>query len=98
MNEPARLSQLSSRTLTLVLERQRLRSSGVSAPTSQLSQIVRNLANLRSGIVDLESPSNPLGGGSTKVLRQQWSRMMMMLEDEPEGILLEVGRWVRSLG
>lgn len=81
--EVNRLSQLSSRTLSLVLERQRLASfsPGGSLPASQLTQISRNLVQLRSGIIEQEA----LGYGvreAVKPVRQQWMRMRAMLGEE----------------
>ncbi|KAI0300083.1 hypothetical protein B0F90DRAFT_1724689 [Multifurca ochricompacta] len=57
----AKLTSLSAQTLSLLLERQRLQSlppAGVTRATNSslhLPQITRNLAQLRSGILELES-------------------------------------------
>ncbi|KAG8877738.1 hypothetical protein FRB97_003152 [Tulasnella sp. 331] len=81
--EVNRLSQLSSRTLSLVLERQRLASfsPGGSLPASQLTQISRNLVQLRSGIIEQESLGHDVSE-AVKSVRQQWLRMRAMLGEE----------------
>lgn len=79
----AKLTALSTQTLSLLLERQRLQSL-LPAPTADgtnsslhLPQITRNLAQLRSGIMELES----LGEHSEAVslLRNQHVRMRDMV-------------------
>ncbi|KAG8936683.1 hypothetical protein FRC02_000141 [Tulasnella sp. 418] len=83
MSEVDRLFQISNRTQTLVLERQRLAafSPGSPLPTSQLNQIARNLETLRIGIQDVESRGYE-EAETVKGLRQQWIRMREMLGDE----------------
>lgn len=82
--EVARLSQLSSRTLSLVLERQRLASfsPGGTLPTSQLTQITRNLTQLRDGILEQEESFGYEAVDPLKQVRQQWSRMRAMLGED----------------
>jgi len=50
----ARLSSISSQTLSQILERQRLHSLGKTPPPSQLVNVTRNLEVLRDGILNLE--------------------------------------------
>jgi len=52
-----RLSSLSFQTLSLLLERQRLRTLGKAPPATQLVTIKRNMEILREGILDLEKLS-----------------------------------------
>lgn len=64
-----RLSSLSFQTLSLLLERQRLRTLGKAPPATQLVTIKRNMEILREGILDLEKLSAteaPLSNGGTK--------------------------------
>ncbi|KIO17741.1 hypothetical protein M407DRAFT_32541 [Tulasnella calospora MUT 4182] len=85
MTDLARLSQLSSRTHTLVLERKRLASLSphLTASSQQLNQIARNLDQLRAGIEEYESVAGgPDAAEHTKPLRAQWVRMRGMLEGE----------------
>lgn len=81
--DASRLAQLSGRTLSLVLERQRLASfsPGGSLPASQLTTITRNLTQLRSGILQHESFGFD-AAESIKSVRQQWKRMRAMLGEE----------------
>ncbi|KAG8991084.1 hypothetical protein FRB94_012870 [Tulasnella sp. JGI-2019a] len=81
--EVSRLSQLSSRTLSLVLERQRLASfsPGGTLPASQLTQISRNLIELRTGILEQEALGFDVSE-TVKPVRQQWLRMRAMLGEE----------------
>ena len=66
-----RLTSLSTHTLTLILERQRLQSlsgsagSSVSLPSSSLAQITRNLTQLRAGIHELEDQEQQRKGGTS---------------------------------
>ena len=50
----ARLSSISSQTLSQILERQRLHTLGKTPPPSQLVNVTRNLEVLRDGILNLE--------------------------------------------
>ena len=78
-----RLTSLSTQTLSLLLERQRLQSISPAGATGGMTsslhipQITRNLAQLRSGILELESS----GGHSEAValLRNQHTRMCGMV-------------------
>ena len=77
-----RLTSLSTQTLSLLLERQRLQSlypAGASGMTSSLHipQITRNLAQLRSGILELESSGEH--SEAAALLRNQHARMCGMV-------------------
>jgi len=79
----AKLTALSTQTLSLLLERQRLQSLSAAVTADgtnsslHLPQITRNLAQLRSGIMELES----FGDHSEAVvlLRNQHARMRGMI-------------------
>ena len=79
----AKLTSLSTQTLSLLLERQRLQSlspAGASGGTNNslhLSQITRNLAQLRSGIIELESTGD--NSEAVVLLRNQHVRMRGMV-------------------
>jgi len=89
-----RLTSLSNQTLTLLLERQRLQSlsgftkSTIALPSSSLSQIMRNLSQLRTGLQDLEQqrPNGSTGTDdeTTRLLRAQYGRMRDMMGTEKE--------------
>lgn len=79
----AKLTALSTQTLSLLLERQRLQSLSPSAAPGgtnsslHLPQITRNLAQLRSGIVELESTGDH--SEAAALLRNQHVRMCGMV-------------------
>ena len=83
----AKLTSLSTQTLSLLLERQRLRSLNQPAPAASAAQITRNLVQLRAGILALEAQvvsSNNNGNGKSAretsvLLRNQFTRMREML-------------------
>lgn len=89
-----RLSSLSFQTLSLLLERQRLRTLGKAPPSSQLATIERNMEILREGILDLEKQSATEGSHSpgangvsetwkaAEELRSQWQRARRILGEE----------------
>jgi syntaxin 8 len=89
-----RLSSMSFQTLSLLLERQRLRTLGKVPPASQLPTIQRNMGILREGILDLERQSateSTLKNGANGVsetrkaveeLRSQWQRAWRLLGEE----------------
>ncbi|KAL6300358.1 hypothetical protein BKA93DRAFT_802434 [Sparassis latifolia] len=85
MSSLAKLTSLSTQTLSLLLERQRLQSlpSNVGSNTSlHIPQITRNLQQLRTGILEAEEKE-----GSTealKLLRNQHERMRSMLGPDGE--------------
>ena len=80
----AKLTSLSTQTLSLLLERQRLQtiSAGGNGNSLHLPQITRNLNQLRTGVLDLEEKE-----GSTeavRLLKSQYERMRGMLGPEAE--------------
>lgn len=86
-----RLSALSSQTLSLLLERQRLQTLGKTPPASQLANVKRNLELLREGILAVEREQEEGGGVEEKskvgALRGQWERARRMLgEVDARGI------------
>ncbi|KAI9438505.1 syntaxin-like protein [Lactarius indigo] len=74
-----KLTSLSTQTLSLLLERQRLQSLSTSGMTSSLHipQITRNLAQLRSGILELEATGEH--SEAVSLLRNQHTRMCGMV-------------------
>ncbi len=78
-----KLTSLSTQTLSLLLERQRLQSLSPVGATSEtasslhIPQITRNLAQLRSGILELESTGDHREAVS--LLRNQHARMCDMV-------------------
>ncbi|KAF8342727.1 uncharacterized protein EI90DRAFT_2903067 [Cantharellus anzutake] len=81
----ARLSSISAQTLSALLERTRLRELGKTPPSSQLSNIKRNLEVLRLGILQLEQ--NQEGeNAAANALRGQWERAKRMLGEDASGI------------
>ena len=101
----AKLTSLSTQTLSLLLERQRLLGMGAPPPASSTQNIARNLTQLRSGILDLEasledSKGTAHGQGQIEaagLLRNQFERMRGMLGSDGEA-LVEPYVYVRSLG
>lgn len=93
-----RLTSLSTQTLTLLLERQRLQSlsgsaeSSVSLPSSSLAQITRNLTQLRAGIHEFEDQQRQPSGGpssnaeASKLLREQFGRMREMMGGDKDKV------------
>ncbi|KAH9475959.1 Syntaxin-10 [Psilocybe cubensis] len=84
----AKLTAVSTKTLSLLLERQRLQTlpidgANASANGSSLHypQIKRNLAQLREGIHAMESKDGP-SSEAAKLLRNQYDRMRGMLWEE----------------
>ena len=79
----AKLTALSTQTLSLLLERQRLQSlspavtEGATNSSLHLPQITRNLALLRSGILELESTGDH--SEAVVLLRNQHVRMRGMV-------------------
>ncbi|RDX54451.1 hypothetical protein OH76DRAFT_962955 [Lentinus brumalis] len=77
----AKLTSLSTQTLSLLLERQRLQSLP-NAPSLHTPQIVKNLQQLRTGILDLEEREGV--SEATRLLRSQHERMRGMLGTEAD--------------
>lgn len=96
-----KLTSLSAQTLTLVFERQRLRAlssnTNSSFPTSSLTQITRNFAQLRAGIYALEEEEEDADAGEARLLREQYERMRDMLGNEKELVEAWVVRGLISL-
>jgi hypothetical protein len=92
-----RLTALSTQTLSLLLERQRLLSlspnaTGLrSASPLHLPQITRNLKQLRAGVLELEKKEGRTE--ASDLLRAQYERMKGMLgaDGEEEGMERFVG-------
>ena len=84
----ARLTSLSTQTLSLLLERQRLQTIGqsTSSSISQTQQIIKNLDQLRNGILELEGREGSQFEAA-KLLRNQHERMRDMLG--PDGANVE---------
>ncbi|KIY52194.1 hypothetical protein FISHEDRAFT_35906 [Fistulina hepatica ATCC 64428] len=81
----AKLTSISTQTLSLLLERQRMQmlpsfspSSDSSAPVSMATpQVIRNLSQLKDGILALEANEGP--SEAVGLLRNQYQRMRGML-------------------
>jgi syntaxin 8 len=93
----AKLTAVSTKTLSLILERQRLQAlpsySSVGNPNGSslhYPQIKRNLNQLREGILALEANEGP-STDATKLLRSQYERMRGMLWEEERA---EIPRFV----
>ena len=78
----AKLTSLSTQTLSLLLERQRLQTLSSNGPSLLLPQITRNLQQLRTGIVDLEQKEGNIE--AVRLLKSQYERMRGMLGAEGE--------------
>jgi len=90
----AKLTSLSTQTLSLLLERQRLQSfpSASLKPSSQpkslhAGQISKNLQQLRIGILEMEEKEGRTEAVS--LLRSQYERMRGMLGNDASGINIE---------
>jgi len=92
-----KLTSLSTQTLSLLLERQRLQSiSQFQGPTAQqrtsnlhLPQIIRNLNQLRTGILELEAKNGAGTAEAAGLLRNQYGRMIGMLGGDAESLVIE---------
>lgn len=77
----AKLTSVSTQTLSLLLERQRLQTfspnGGASTPTLHTPQIARNLRQLRVGVLALEAREGR--SEAAGLLRNQYERMRAML-------------------
>ncbi|KAI0696777.1 hypothetical protein C8T65DRAFT_641504 [Cerioporus squamosus] len=79
----AKLTSLSTQTLSLLLERQRLQTLP-NATSLHTPQIVKNLQQLRTGILDLEEQEGVTE--ATRLLRTQHERMRGMLGTEADAM------------
>lgn len=89
---PARLSAIGSKTLTLAMERQRLLSisppsgsplklaGGASSGSTSIGQITKNMTTLRDGIVAIETAQG--SSSQTESLREQYSSILGVLGEE----------------
>lgn len=92
----AKLTSLSTQTLTLLLERQRLQSisqfqpqrssTGSSSSNLHLPQLKRNFDQLRKGILELEDQTGVGNGEAVSLLRNQYGRMRGMLGTDAESL------------
>lgn len=90
----ARLTSLSTQTLSLLLERQRLQTlSNPSASSLHIPQITRNMQQLRAGVLDLEEKEGR--SEAVNLLRSQYERMRSMLG--PDGEAAGIEKCVLSL-
>ncbi|KAJ3540799.1 hypothetical protein NMY22_g4152 [Coprinellus aureogranulatus] len=93
----AKLTSISTKTLSLLLERQRLQTlpsfsnpltddspNGSTSNSLHLPQIKKNLAQLRTGIKELERSGD--GGEAVALLKNQYERMRGMLGNDANGI------------
>ena len=93
----AKLTSVSTQTLTLLLERQRLQSipqfqssSSQQSPSNlHIPQITRNLNQLRKGILELEAKNGAANGEAAGLLRNQYGRMRVMLGADAESLGIE---------
>jgi len=87
----AKLTSLSTQTLTLLLERQRIQtlptSSTGSTQSLHIRQITKNLQSLRTGILDLQQ-ANDLSE-AVGLLKNQYERMRTMLGDQADAAGIE---------
>ncbi|KAI0777644.1 hypothetical protein BD413DRAFT_490612 [Trametes elegans] len=78
----AKLTSLSTHTLSLLLERQRLQN--LNSTSLHTPQIAKNLEQLRTGILDLEERDGP--SEASRLLRSQHERMRGMLGPEADAV------------
>ncbi|KAI0635146.1 hypothetical protein C8Q77DRAFT_1193030 [Trametes polyzona] len=76
----AKLTSLSTQTLSLLLERQRLQN--LNSTSLHTPQIVKNLEQLRTGILEMEAREGP--SEASRLLRSQHERMRGMLGPEAD--------------
>ena len=94
----ARLTSLSTQTLSLLLERQRIQSlptsPGTSVSSLHLRQITKNLQQLRTGIIEL--PQTDGSFEAVDLLSGQYDRMRAMLgpDADANGITVYVSSLV----
>ncbi|KAJ2990173.1 hypothetical protein NUW54_g8551 [Trametes sanguinea] len=78
----AKLTSLSTQTLSLLLERQRLQN--LNSTSLHTPQIAKNLEQLRAGILDMEAMDGV--SEASKLLRSQHERMRGMLGAEADAV------------
>jgi syntaxin 8 len=95
----ARLTSLSTQTLSLLLERQRIQSlptsPGTSVSSLHLRQITKNLQQLRTGIIELRQTDGS-SSEAVDLLSGQYDRMRAMLgpDADANGITVYVSSLV----
>lgn len=89
----AKLTSISTQTLSLLLERQRLQtlSDSTSNHSLHLPQITRNLKQLKAGILALEEKEKEngrteAGAEAVRLLKSQYERMRGMLGVDVPGV------------
>ncbi|KIL62800.1 hypothetical protein M378DRAFT_12590 [Amanita muscaria Koide BX008] len=91
-----KLTSVSTQTLSLLLERQRLQSLPLVGPSdTHLQQIVKNFTQLRTGILKLEA--NEGRTEAVSLLKSQFERMRGMLGDEGNVESLEIQQTTPAL-
>ncbi|TFY56295.1 hypothetical protein EVG20_g8984 [Dentipellis fragilis] len=91
----AKLTSLSTQTLSLLLERQRLatlppfgtQSTTTTSSNLHIPQITRNMKQLRKGILDLETKEGR--SQAVTLLRSQYDRMRGMLGEDADFVGIE---------
>ena len=78
----AKLTSISTQTLSLLLERQRLSSLSSGSNSLHLPQITRNLNQLKNGI--LESEEKEGQSEAVRLLKSQFERMRGMLGEDAD--------------
>ncbi|KAI0916233.1 hypothetical protein AcV5_003229 [Taiwanofungus camphoratus] len=79
----AKLTSVSTQTLSLLLERQRLQTlSSPNANSLHIPQIARNMQQLHAGVLDMEEKEGKTE--AVNLLRSQYERMRSMLGSEGE--------------
>jgi len=95
----AKLTSLSTQTLSLLLERQRIQSlpttPGTSTSSLHLRQIIKNLQQLRAGILELRGTDGSFSE-AVDLLSGQYDRMRAMLgpDADANGIAVYVSSLV----
>jgi hypothetical protein len=83
----AKLTSTSTQTLSLLLERERAQTfAGADSgrPGLHTAKITRNLQQLRTGVLALETQDGP--SDASKLLRGQYERMRQMLGEDGEDL------------
>ncbi|PCH38956.1 hypothetical protein WOLCODRAFT_29284 [Wolfiporia cocos MD-104 SS10] len=88
MSSLAKLTSLSTQTLSLLLERQRLQTlANPNASSLHIPQIARNMQQLRAGVLELQEKEGR--SETVSLLRSQYERMRGMLGQEGEAAGVE---------
>lgn len=95
----AKLTSLSTQTLSLLLERQRIQSlptsTGASTSSLHLRQITKNLQQLRTGVLELRQTDGAFSE-PVELLSGQYDRMRAMLgpDADANGVAVYVSNLV----